>query len=155
VTGGGSSIPEIQQLLRVLAAGRRCAEIGTAFGEGAAAIAESARELVTVELDEERAAVAQDRLAPFPHVELHVGDWHDVLPGRGPFELVFLDGGDAKDDPSVVDLVEPGGIFVLDDFTPNRPGPDSRRAFWLHDPRVSGVEFLTTPQTAAILATRR
>jgi predicted O-methyltransferase YrrM len=60
VTGGGSSIPAVQALLRVLAAGRRVAEIGTAFGEGAAAMAETARELVTVEVDEERAAVAAD-----------------------------------------------------------------------------------------------
>jgi predicted O-methyltransferase YrrM len=63
VTDGGSSIPAVQALLRVLAAGRRVAEIGTAFGEGAAAIAETARELVTVELDPARAAVARERLA--------------------------------------------------------------------------------------------
>jgi hypothetical protein len=30
LTGGGSSLPEVQRLLAVLAAGRRCAETGTA-----------------------------------------------------------------------------------------------------------------------------
>ena len=50
MTDGGSSIPEVQQLLRVLAADRRVAEIGTAFGEGAAMMAETAREIVTVEI---------------------------------------------------------------------------------------------------------
>ena len=32
MTGGGSSIPEVQALLRVLAAGRNVVEIGTAGG---------------------------------------------------------------------------------------------------------------------------
>ena len=49
MTGGGSSLPEVQRLLAVLAAGKRCAETGTAFGEGAAAIASTAVSLVTVE----------------------------------------------------------------------------------------------------------
>ena len=55
MTEGGSSIPEVHALLRVLAAGRRAAEIGTAFGEGARAIAKTAESLVTVELDAARA----------------------------------------------------------------------------------------------------
>jgi predicted O-methyltransferase YrrM len=42
MTAGGSSIPEVQRLLRVLATGRRVAEAGTAFGEGAAAMADTA-----------------------------------------------------------------------------------------------------------------
>jgi hypothetical protein len=39
VTGGGSPIRAVQALLRVLAAGRDVAEIGMAFGEGAASSA--------------------------------------------------------------------------------------------------------------------
>jgi predicted O-methyltransferase YrrM len=50
MTGGGSSLPEMQRLLSVLAAGKRCAEVGTAFGEGAAAMASTAKSLLTVEL---------------------------------------------------------------------------------------------------------
>ena len=42
MTAGGSSLPQVQALLRVLAGGRRrAAEIGTAFGEGAGAGADS------------------------------------------------------------------------------------------------------------------
>jgi predicted O-methyltransferase YrrM len=74
VTEGGSSIPEVRALLRVLAAGRDVAELGTAFGEGAAAMAETARSVVTVELDPERAAIARGRLAPFENVEALEGD---------------------------------------------------------------------------------
>ncbi|CAN5184348.1 hypothetical protein BH20ACT13_BH20ACT13_25660 [soil metagenome] len=51
MTGGGSSIPEVQRLLSVLAAGRSVAEAGTAFGEGAEVMARTARSVVTVEID--------------------------------------------------------------------------------------------------------
>ena len=70
MTAGGSSLPEVQRLLAVLAAGRRCAETGTAFGEGAAAIASTAASLVTVESDHVRAEIARARLDGLPNVEL-------------------------------------------------------------------------------------
>jgi predicted O-methyltransferase YrrM len=83
----------VQALLRVLAAGRDVAEIGTAFGEGAAALAETARTVVTGESNPERAAVARARLARYANVEPLEGDCYGVLRGRGPFGLVFADGG--------------------------------------------------------------
>jgi predicted O-methyltransferase YrrM len=155
VTAGGSSLPEVQRLLAVLATGRRVAEIGTAFGEGAAAMAATARELVTVELDPERAAVARERLAGREHVELLVGDWRELLPPRAPFDLVFLDGGKSKADPAALELVAPGGLVVMDDMTPDWPGHDPVRELWLSNPAVAAVEILTTPTTAAIVAARR
>jgi predicted O-methyltransferase YrrM len=157
VTGGGSSLPAVQALLRVLSAGRRVAEIGTAFGEGAAAMAETARELVSVELDPERAEAARERLDGLANVELLVGDWRELLPPLAPFELVFADGGLREADAweAVLDLVAPGGLVVKDDLTPGRAvGGDPVREFLLRDPRLLGVEVLTTPQTAAIVATR-
>jgi predicted O-methyltransferase YrrM len=96
LTAGGSSLREMQRLLAVLAAGRHCAETGTAFGEGAAAIASTAKSLVTVESDAERAAVAVERLRSFDNVELLVGDWREHLPARGPYELIFFDAGRAE-----------------------------------------------------------
>jgi predicted O-methyltransferase YrrM len=63
MTAGGWSLPEVQRLLAVLAAGRRCAEVGSAFGEGAAAIASTAASLATVELDPQRASLAFGSLA--------------------------------------------------------------------------------------------
>ena len=56
MTDGGSSIPAVQALLRALAAGRDVAELGTGYGEAAAAMTETARSVVTVELDPDRAA---------------------------------------------------------------------------------------------------
>jgi predicted O-methyltransferase YrrM len=157
VTAGGSSIPAVQALLRVLASGRRVAELGTAFGEGAAAMAETARELVTVEIDPERAEAARARLAGRANVELLVGDWRELLPAREPFELLFADGGlrDPREYETALALVAPGGLIVKDDLSPGRPVEgDPVREFLLHDPRLAAVEILTTPETAAIVATK-
>jgi len=155
VTGGGSSIAEVQALLRALAAGRDVAELGAAFGEGAAAMAETARSVVTVELDPDRVAVARTRLVRYDNVELLEGDAYEVLRGRGPFGLVFADGG-AYHWEEIVALVESGGLIVKDDLTPGRPVKgDPVREFLLRDPRLAAVEILTTPGSAAILAVKR
>ena len=155
MTAGGSSLPAVQRLLSVLAVGRRCAETGTAFGEGAAAIALTAAFLVTVERDEERAAAARDRLREFVNVALHVGDWRDVLPERAPFDLLFFDAGRLEESPDVVDLLTVGGLLVKDDLTPGRAidGDPVRELLFAHSQLVC-VEILTTPQTAAIVGAK-
>ena len=151
MTAGGSSIREVQALLRVLALGRDVAVLGTAFGEGAAALAETARSVVTVEQDPERAAIARDRLDGLENVELLEGDWRERL--RGPFGLVFYDAGPPYDVDAALALLEPGGLLVKDDLTPGW-GQDLWRDL-LDDPRVAAVEILTTPETAAIVAVKR
>jgi len=148
----------VQRLLAVLAAGKRCAELGSAYGEGAAAIASTAASLVTVERDPDRIALARERLAGVDNVELLEGDWRDLLPQRGPFELVFLDSGDWKEEPArqqALDLVEPGGLLLKDDMTPGLPGPDPVREWFFGHPDLLATEILTTPETAAIVATKR
>jgi predicted O-methyltransferase YrrM len=155
VTDGGSSIREVQALLRVLASGRDVAELGTAYGDGAAALAETARSVVTVELDPDRAARACERLDDAPNVEALEGDCYEQLRDRGPFGLVFADGG-VYDWEAILALLEPGGIIVKDDLTPGRPiDGDPVREFLLRDPRVVSVEILTTPRSAAIVAVKR
>jgi len=156
VTGGAHSLPEVHRLLAVLAAGRRAAEIGTAYGGGAEAMASTAISLVTVEIDPERADAARSRLASRSHVEVLTGDWRSLLPARGPFEVVFVDGGEeTKTDPAILDLVVPGGLLVMDDLTPDRPGPDPVRELWATHPGAVATEILTTPATAALLIARR
>jgi predicted O-methyltransferase YrrM len=139
----------------VLAAGRDVAELGTAFGEGAAAIAETARSLVTVESDPNRAAVARKRLAELENVEPLEGDAYELLRGRGPFGLVFAGGG-VYDWEQILELLEPGGLLVKDDLTPGRAvDGDPVREFLLRDPRLAAVEILTTTESAAIVAVKR
>jgi len=161
VTDGATATPEVQALLRVLATGRAVAEMGAAYGETAAVMAETARSVVTVELDPERAAIARERLAGLANVELIAGDAFEELAGRGPFDVVFVDGGlrealrDGTAWDAIVALVEPGGILVKDDMTPGRPidGDEVREAM-LRDPRLAATEILVSRDMAVIVAAR-
>ncbi|HEY5295355.1 MAG TPA: class I SAM-dependent methyltransferase [Gaiellaceae bacterium] len=136
--------------------GGKIAEIGTSYGNGAKAIAAALSQgatFVTVELDPERAAQAREALAG-TIAEVLEGDWRTVLPQRGPFDLVFADGGVAYD--LVADLLAPGGILIKDDLSPGGPvAGDATRAALLLDPRLEAVELLVTPEMAVIVAVRR
>lgn len=144
----------MQALLRVLAARRDVAEMGAAFGETAAVMAETARSVVTVERDPERIPVARERLAGIENVELLEGDSFEQLRARGPFDLVFVDGGQASWE-EIITLAGPGGILVKDDLTPGRAiEGDYVREFLLRDPRLAATEFLVTPEMAVIVAAR-
>ena len=154
MTGGGSSIHEIQRLLAVLAVGRRVAEAGTAFGDGGDGT--NCEERRHGRARPRRAAIAARRLEGLPNVELLLGDWRELLPPRGRFELLFLDAGGFKHAPGdgdqlVLGLLEPGGLLVLDDLTPDWPGFDPVRN-WAHGHSdLEVVEVLTTPVTSALL----
>jgi predicted O-methyltransferase YrrM len=160
VTGGATAIPEVQALLRALAAGRDVVEMGAAYGETAAVLAETARSVVTVEHDPERVAIARERLACLENVELLEGDVYEELGGRGPFGLVFADGGVRQGDregnwEAILALTEPGGLIVKDDLTPSRPVEgDDIREFLLRDPRLAAAEILATPEMAVIIAVK-
>jgi predicted O-methyltransferase YrrM len=162
LTDGGSSIREVQQLLAVLVAskpGVRVAELGTAFGEGARAIVDAlppGGSFVTVEADEERYRIAREALEG-TRAEVVLGRWQDVLPERGPFDLVFLDAGVREGDAEqALELLAPGGIVLKDDLTPGRPvDGDPVRELLLRNPELVAAEILTTPSTAAIVAVRR
>ena len=152
----------MRALLAVLAASRpagRIAELGTAFGEGALAIAAAMpadASLVTVEPDRERYEIAREALAG-TRAELVHGRWEDALPARGPFDLIFFDGGTRGETLDLaITLLAPGGVLVKDDLEPGAPvdGDPVREAF-LRDPRLVATEILTTPTAAAIVAVRR
>ncbi|HKD94554.1 MAG TPA: hypothetical protein VKB43_07580 [Gaiellaceae bacterium] len=156
MTGGAAAIPEVQALLRVLSIGRDVAELGAAYGETAALVAQTARSVVTVERDTERVAVARERLRGLGNVELLEGDAYEQLGGRGPFGLVFADGARPYDWEAILALTEPGGLVVKDDLTPGRPAAgDDVREFLLGDPRLVAAEILATPEMAVIVAVRR
>jgi predicted O-methyltransferase YrrM len=160
LTGGATAILEVQALLCVLATGRDVVELGTAYGETAAFMAEVARSVVTVERDPERLAIARERLAELDNVELLEGDVFEELRGRGPFGLVFVDGGlrpvsNEKWD-AILELAEPGGLIVKDDLSPGRPiDGDEIREFLLRDPRLVSTEVSVTPEMAVIVAAKR
>jgi predicted O-methyltransferase YrrM len=148
-------------LLHVLAAARRTGrvgEIGTGVGVGAAWIASSLPPgvpFVTAEADPELAAAAARLFADDPDVRVLAGPWRETLPAEAPFDLLFVDANDAKDDvEATLGLLAPRGMVVLDDFTPDWPGPDPRRIAWLGHPELVGIEVLTTPTSATMVAVR-
>ena len=172
-----SSIREVGRLLAVLAASRprgRFAEIGTGTGVGSAWVASTMGEeasLVTVEIDDDRAAASARLFADIPNVRVLHGDWHEVLPPAAPFDLLFFDGGGWKRSPPhqmraeserALDLVAAGGVVAMDNLTPEHlwppdapEWPDALREFWLGNDALLAMELLTTPDTSAILAVKR
>jgi predicted O-methyltransferase YrrM len=158
MTAGGTAIPEVQRLLCALAAGKRVAEAGAAFGETAALMAQTATTVVTAELDRDREQRARERLRGVENVTLLHGDWRTELPPHGPVDLLFLDAGTFKhepaaDGPRAIGMLAPGGLLVIDDLTPG-VGDDLAREYLFGHPQLAAAEVLTTPRTAAIVAAR-
>lgn len=160
---------ETGRLLAALAATRdgTMAEFGTGCGVGTAWLRSGVRRdtarIVTAELDPRLAKAAGEIFDEDPQVEVLEADW-STLRDQGPFSLLFLDAempGDIGVD-NIVDLVEEGGIVVLDDFTPCEQWPplaygrvDTLREQWLTDERFTAVEVLVAPDGATLIATKR
>ena len=154
--------PEDGALLHVLAARRgivRAAEIGTGAGVGAAWIVSGLQPQVpffTAELDPALAARCADLFADDANVVVLAGPWRASLPAEAPFDLLFVDAHDAKDDvEAVVGLLAPGGTAVVDDFWSDPMLPDERRDAWLHHPLLTTIELYVTPERRALVAVRR
>jgi len=159
---------ETGRLLASLAATREgtLAEFGTGCGVGTAWLRSGVRKqarIVTAELDPQLASAAAEIFQDDPQVEVVAADW-STLTDKGPFSLLFLDSGkpSAVGPDSVWDLVEEGGIVVLDDFTPCEHWPptyagrvDTLREEWLSDDRFAAVEVMIAPDASAVIATRR
>jgi predicted O-methyltransferase YrrM len=86
------------------------------------------------------------------------------LAEHAPFSLIFLDAQSAKSWPreEIIDLVETGGMIVLDDFTPcpswpplDRGRVDTLRLEWLSDDRFTTVDVMVAEDTSVIIAVKR
>ncbi len=160
---------ETGRLLATLAATRAgtMAEFGTGCGVGTAWLRSGVRNgstrILTAELEPRLAAAAAEIFTDDPLVDVLTADW-STLTDKGPFSLLFLD-SEAPESvrvDAIADLVEPGGIVVLDDFTPCEMWPpitggrvDTLREEWLTDERFTAVEVMIAPDASAIIATRR
>ena len=159
---------ETGRLLATLAAtrGGTMAEFGTGCGVGTAWLRSGVRgeaRIVTAELDPKLAGAAAEIFVDDPQVEVLAADWSTLL-DKGPFSLLFLDSGEPTEVgvDAVADLVEEGGIVVLDDFTPCELWPpitggrvDTLRERWLTDARFTAVEVMVASDAATIIATKR
>jgi predicted O-methyltransferase YrrM len=160
---------ETGRLLATLAATREgtMAEFGTGCGVGTAWLRSGVRgedtRILTAELDPTLAEAAAEIFENDDQVEVLAADWATML-DRGPFSLLFLDSGkpSASRPDKVVELMDEGGIVVLDDFTPCQSWPpifdgrvDTLREEWLSDDRFAAVEVLVAPDASALIATKR
>ncbi len=166
---------ETGRLLAMLAATRdgTMAEFGTGCGVGTAWLRSGVRgekaRIITAELDPRLAKAAGEIFEDDPQVEVLAADWSTLL-DKGPYSLLFLDAGQsdggwsggAAGVDAVADLVEDGGIVVLDDFAPCEGWPpvthgrvDSLREQWLTDERFTAVEVMVASDAATIIATKR
>ena len=163
--------PEQGRLLLALAGGarNRIGETGTGCGVGLAWLASGAREglrLFSVERDAERARVAAEVFAGRPEVVVLHGDWRRIE-DHGPYDLLVLDGGGAAKTPGTpaadpARLLAPGGLLVVDDFTPATTwpplyegAPDLARLHWLEHPALHTVELPLAEDLATLVGTRR
>ena len=160
---------ETGRLLATLAATRSgtMAEFGTGCGVGTAWLRSGLRgdatRIVSAELDSELADAAAEIFQDDPQVEVVSADWSTLL-DKGPFSLLFLDSGkpSAAGPDRVVELLEEGGIVVLDDFTPCASWPpifagrvDTLREEWLSDERFAAVEVMIASDASVVIATKR
>jgi predicted O-methyltransferase YrrM len=165
-----SCLPEHGRLLALLAGGigpGLIGETGTGGGVGLAWLASGAApgaRLVSVERDPGRAGAARALFADRPGVRVLTGDWTELV-AHGPFDLLVLDGGgQGKGTQPPLDVerwVRPGGLVVLDDFTPSaqwppvhQGRPDTARLHWLQHRLLLATELPLTPAAATIVGRR-
>jgi predicted O-methyltransferase YrrM len=158
---------ETGRLLATLAATRTgtIAECGTGCGVGAAWLRSGAPKttrVITAELDPELAHGVMEMFAEDDIDVIHA-DW-TKLAAYAPFSLIFLDAGSAKSAAreEIINLVEEGGMIVLDDFTPSPSWPpldggrvDTLRQEWLSDERFTSVDVMVAEDTSVVVAVRR
>ena len=159
---------ETGRLLATLAATRTgtLAEFGTGCGVGTAWLRTGIRadaKILTAELDPKLATAAGELFEDDKQVEVLSADW-STLRDRGPFSLLFLDAREPKNSgaDTIIDLVEPGGVVVLDDFTPCESWPpvfagrvDVLREQWLTDERFTTAEVMVATDASVLIATKR
>ena len=162
-----ASRTETGRLLATLAATRvgTIAEFGTGCGVGAAWLRSGAPKttrVITAELDPALAHRVMD-MFDGDDIDVMHADWAS-LAEQAPFSLVFLDRASARSSPreQLIDLVEPGGMIVIDDFAPCASWPplahgrvDALRLDWLADDRFTSVDVMVAEDTSVLIAVKK
>jgi predicted O-methyltransferase YrrM len=162
---GSACLPGTGRFLAMLAAScTRIGELGTGAGIGTAWMASAMPAtctLVTAEIDGRRAAAAREVFTDDPRVTVITGDSYRAISQRGPYDLLFSDGGGGQAD--LVDLLIVGGRVVMDDVTPAALLPpdsafltgDAKRDFFLANPRLASTEVVLPDLRNALLVGTR
>jgi protein-L-isoaspartate O-methyltransferase len=110
--------------------------------------------LFTAEIDQELAKAAAELFPDDPDVHVLEGDWRVALPEHAPFDLIFVDGGRAKEDPdAVLGLAVAGSTVVIEGFGADESEPDRRRERWSSHPRLAVAEVGTGGDSRVLVAT--
>jgi predicted O-methyltransferase YrrM len=159
--------PEQGCFLQILAAGaqRRIGETGTGCGVGLAWLATGAADgvrLTSVDRDQARARIAADVFEGCDQVEILHGNWRRII-DHGPYDLLVLDGGGQGEDGDAADpgrMLAPGGVVIIDDFTPATTWPplfngepDMPHLHWLEHPGLHTAELPLAPDLSVIVGT--
>jgi predicted O-methyltransferase YrrM len=104
-------------------------------------------------------------LAGDSRVRVLTGDWTELLPPLGPYDLIFCDSGvrDAATFGGLVGLLEPGGRVVMDDVTPVLALPadsefrqaDLKREFFAGESRLVWTEVVLPDLANSLLVGTR
>lgn len=117
------------EFLATLSSGRRVLEVGTHYGRSAAALASTAKSVVTIDtylgdpqigppvLEETR-----NNLAPFKNVILLVGAWQSQQLDFSQYDLLFYDGCHTEEGDFLVRLLNYRGVIALHDYKPGEKG---------------------------------
>lgn len=127
-------------LLQTLAASKPSGyflELGTGTGIATAWLAsgmDAQSKLVTVENDSAVVAIAQKYLGDNPHISFHVEDavasLENIEKTGQQFDLIFADTWTGKYNhlDRVLNLLKPGGLYIIDDMLPQENWPDGHEA---------------------------
>jgi protein-L-isoaspartate(D-aspartate) O-methyltransferase len=98
-----------------LQAGEEVLEVGTGFGYQAALMAVLGAQVRTVEVVEEFAAEARQRLAALGHddIAIRVGDGSRGWAEHAPFDKMLVTAAAAAPPPALVEQLRPGGRMVI------------------------------------------
>jgi predicted O-methyltransferase YrrM len=133
-----SSDPKVGALLAALAAskpGGRMLELGTGAGVGAAWLLygmDAGASLLSIDTDEAVLAVAREALETDPRVQFAIMDAGAMLTGAPPgvFDLIFADAWAGKFShlDQAIAALKPGGIYIVDDLSPQSNWPEGHQA---------------------------
>lgn len=156
---------ETGRLLATLAATRKgtIAECGS--GVGAAWLRSGAPRRTRVISAGPEARLSDDAAEAFTRADIEVvaADFVE-LAAHGPFSLLVLDAdcAQAADRDTMVGMIVPGGMIVIDDLVPcydwpprTRGSIDVMRLEWLTDPRLASTETQVAEDAAVLVAVRR
>ncbi len=94
---------------------QRVLEVGTGSGYQAAVLSRLARTVVSIERYRTLAEQARGRLAALgcENVEILVGDGHDGVPGRAPYDRIVVTAAAEKEPQALIEQLGDDGVMVF------------------------------------------